>query len=357
MTKANENQEQIETNGEFRSKAEEMFKEFNKSEKVDHVLDSLGSLGEQAQKRAGESLEALKRPVKEMMNQDNNSLPESLGKLREIVAELDPSSLQEGKIASIFNKLFRRNSMDKYFQKYQTVESQVELIIGGLLTGKDKIQEDNLMLQELKQVAHERIAELEEQKSIGKELMGMLEEEMTAEKWRDNPLPLQKGMQKVVGRVQNMTQAVMVLQQSIQSVDLIIENNEKLEEAIFNAITMTKNIITVTASIQIALGNQKKVIGAVQNVNKATEEMLLTNAQLLRSNTEETIKTLEEPAIALESFRKAYDDVFRAIQLTEESNERIVMNGKKVIAELDEMNQQIQQRYLGMTEKKALNEG
>lgn len=149
-----------------------------------------------------------------------------------------------------------------------------------------------------------------------------------------------------------MSQAIMVLQQSIQSVDIIIENNEKLEEAIFNAITMTKNIITVTASIQIALGNQKKVIGAVQNVNKATEEMLLTNAQLLKSNTEETLKTLEEPAIAIESFRKAYEDVYKAIQITEESNERIVANGKKVIIELDKMNDDLRHKMIGTSGSK-----
>jgi uncharacterized protein YaaN involved in tellurite resistance len=337
---------QIETIQQSKRKAEALLSEFNKGENVNQLLDAIGGLGELAQKKAGESLEALKRPVKDMMNQENNNLPDSLLKLRDIVSELDPSSLEEGRLQSVINKIFRRNVMDKYFRKYQTVESQVEVIIGGLLTGRDRIQEDNLMLQELKQVAHERINELEEQKNIGKELMIMIENEMNAEEWRANPLPLQKGMQKVVGRVQNMSQAIMVLQQSIQSVDLIIENNEKLEEAIFNAITMTKNIITVTATIQIALGNQKKVIGAVNNVNKATEEMLLTNAQLLKQNTEETIKTLEEPAIAIESFRKAYEDVFKAIELTEKSNERIVTNGKKIILELDKMNQEMRQKMV-----------
>lgn len=352
MENNSQNQSLVQTNDRSKKKAEEIIKNFGEGDDVNDLLESLSGLGEQAQKNAGESLEALKRPVKEMMNQDNNNLPQSLIKLREIVGELDPSTLNEGVFRSILNKILRRNPMDKYFLKYQTVEAQVEVIIEGLFTGKDKIEEDNLMLKELKQVAHQRITDLDEQKNVGKELMVMLEREMEAEEWRDNPLPLQKGLQKVVGRVQNMSQAIMVLQQSIQSVDIIIENNEKLEEAIFNAITMTKNIITVTASIQIALGNQKKVIGAVQNVNKATEEMLLTNAQLLKSNTEETLKTLEEPAIAIESFRKAYEDVYKAIQITEESNERIVANGKKVILELDKMNDDLRHKMIGTSGSK-----
>ena len=169
---------------------------------------------------------------------------------------------------------------------------------------------------------------------------------MTKEQWADNPNELKKGQLKVTSRVKNMSQAVMVLQQSLASVDLIVENNDKLEEAIFNAITMTKNVITVSASIQLALSNQQKVIKAVKNVNEATESMLLSNSELLKQNTEQTLKTLEEPAIAIESFRKAYNNVFEAIELTEKSNEKIVQSGQQFIKELDTLNKEMQTKLL-----------
>ncbi|MBU8907327.1 toxic anion resistance protein [Desertibacillus haloalkaliphilus] len=328
-------------------KAAKIIAQFQEDENVTNLIDSLSGLGEEAQKNAGESLEALKRPVNEMLNDQNQQLPEQLHKLKEIVGELEPDYLKEGQLKKMFNRLLRKNPIEQYAKKYQTIESQVERVIEGLLSGRDKLQEDTLMLQQLKETASQRIKDLDEEIAIGKSLQSMLEAEMTSEKWKDNPVPLQKGQQKVVSRIKNMSQAIMVLQQSIASVDLIIENNDKLDEAIFNAMTMTKNVISVTASIQLALGNQKKVINAVQNVNQATESMLLSNAEMLKSNTEETLKTLEEPAIALESFQKAYNDVFDAIQLTEESNERIVSNGKKVIAELDQLNQQMKTKLIG----------
>ncbi|MCD8500902.1 MAG: toxic anion resistance protein [Bacillaceae bacterium] len=288
---------------------------------VEKLLEKLNKLGAQEQSHAGESLEALKRPVKEMMDQPNNELPEHLNQLREVVSELEPNYLQKGQFQSLWDRFLRRNPLEKYAQKYKTVESQVDKIIEGLLAGKDKLQEDTVMLQQLKQVAIQRIHGLNEQIQVGHQLNALLENKMSDPQWEDKKNSLLKGQQKVISRVKNMSQAVLVLQQSLASVDLIVENNEKLEEAIFNAITMTKNIITVTASIQLALGNQKKVINAVKNVNQATESMLLSNAQLLKSNTEETLKTLEEPAIAIETFRKAYEDVFSAISLTENSNE------------------------------------
>lgn len=236
--------------------------------------------------------------------------------------------------------------MEQYARKYQTVEAQVENIIEGLLSGRDKLQEDTLMLHQLKDVAKERINNLNEQIQYGNQLNEMLEQEMKSERWADNPNEIKKGQLKVITRIKNMSQAVMVLQQSLASVDLIVENNDKLEEAIFNAITMTKNVITVSASIQLALSNQQKVIKAVKNVNEATESMLLSNAELLKQNTEDTLKTLEEPAIAIETFKKAYNNVFEAIELTEKSNERIVQSGKEFILELDTLNKEMKTKLL-----------
>ncbi|WP_100398611.1 toxic anion resistance protein [Bacillus sp. FJAT-44742] len=334
-----------ETSENAKRDAQDYINNLNKSN-VDELLSKISSLGENEQKQAGDSLEALKRPVSEMMNQKDNELPDKLHELKVIVGELEPEHLEESRVQKVWNKLLRRSPMEQYAQKYQTVEAQVENIIEGLLAGRDKLQEDNVMLEQLKETATARIYELEKQMALGQELNQMLEQEMTKEEWRDNPASLQKGQVRVVSRIKNMSQAVMVLQQSLASVDLILDNNEKLEEAIFNAITMTKNIITVTASIQLALGNQRKVIDAVQNVNEATENMILSNAQMLKSNTEETLKTLEEPAVAIDTFRKAYNDVQAAIELTEESNERIVQSGKKFIAELDDLNKEMRTKLL-----------
>ncbi|WP_306301261.1 toxic anion resistance protein [Thalassobacillus sp. C254] len=228
-----------ETTENAKRDAQDYINNLNKSN-VDELLSKISSLGENEQKQAGDSLEALKRPVSEMMSQKDNELPDKLHELKVIVGELEPEHLEESRVQKVWNKLLRRSPMEQYAQKYQTVEAQVENIIEGLLAGRDKLQEDNVMLEQLKETATARIYELEKQMALGQELNQMLEQEMTKEEWRDNPASLQKGQVRVVSRIKNMSQAVMVLQQSLASVDLILDNNEKLEEAIFNAITMTK---------------------------------------------------------------------------------------------------------------------
>ncbi|MBB5173610.1 toxic anion resistance protein [Texcoconibacillus texcoconensis] len=335
-----------ETNDTSEQQAQEYVEKLRDQQTLDDILETIGEIGTHEQEKAGESLEALKRPVNEMMNDKNGDLPEQLSKLRKTVNDLEPDYLKEGKWKSFLNKLLRKSPMDKYAQKYRNVETEVEEIIEALLKGRDRLQEDNVMLIQLKEVAHERIINLNEQIEIGKQLNELLEQEKEKDTLDNDSTAIQKGQQKVLTRIKNMTQAVHVLQQSLASVDMIIENNDKLEEAIFNAITMTKNIITVTASIQLALGNQKQVINAVNDVNDATESMLLSNAEMLKSNTEETLKTLEEPAIALESFKKAYQDVHDAIALTEQSNERIIQSSKQFVQDLDELNQEMGKKLL-----------
>ncbi|QKS71150.1 toxic anion resistance protein [Paenalkalicoccus suaedae] len=313
---------------------------------IQEILKTINTLGAREQEKAGESLEALKRPVTDMMNDPNHNLPDQLSKLKEVVSELEPNYLQQGKFKQFLSKVVRKSPIDKYARKYQSVESEVDTIIEALLHGKDKLQEDTVMLHQLKDIARERIHGLNEQIDVGKELNVLLEQEAQKDEWKDDPVPLQKGQQKVLTRIKNMQQAVLVLQQSLASVDIIVENNDKLEEAIFNSITMTRNIITVTASIQLSLSNQRQVIDAVQNVNKTTESMLLNNAELLKSNTEETLKTLEEPAIAMETFRKAYEDVYAAIEMTEQSNERIITSSKKFISEMEQLNSEMERKLL-----------
>ncbi|ADU30196.1 toxic anion resistance protein [Evansella cellulosilytica] len=346
MDNKNLNQEVEQSSSIKKTSAERYVEEIRQENDLNKVLESLGKIGLKEQEKAGESLEALKRPVNAMMNDPKQDLPDQLAKLKEMVSELEPDYLKEGKLKKFFSKMVRKSPIEKYARKYQTIEAEVETIIGALLNGKDRLQEDNVMLHQLKDVAKERIIGLNEQIEIGKQLNTMLEEELKKEEWQHDPAPIQKGQQKVLSRVKNMQTAVLVLQQSLASVDIIVENNDKLEEAIFNAITMTKNIITVTASIQLALSNQKKVIDAVKNVNDTTEAMLLSNAQLLKSNTEETLKTLEEPAIALETFKKAYEDVYAAIEMTEQSNTRIIESSKQFITEMEQLNDQMERKLL-----------
>ena len=310
------------------------------------VLSQLGDLGDKEQQAAGQTLSALKRPVTAMMNGKNEEIPNTLLELRKVVSELDPNSLKASGMKKIMFKVFKKNPLETYVHKYQSIDKQIEEIIRSLLIGRDNLQEDTVGLEMLKEQSHDKIHALDKQVYLGKKLAGMLEaEKQNPERQRDIPL-INDALEKILVRTRNMQQAKSVLLQSIASVDIIKKNNEKLTEAIRNAITMTQNVVTVSAAIQLALTNQRKTIDAVNATNEAIESMVLSNSQALKQNTEETTKLLENPAISMDKLRESFQNVFAAIEASEKSSERIIESSKKFVIELDTFNDEMKQKLI-----------
>jgi uncharacterized protein YaaN involved in tellurite resistance len=309
------------------------------------IMDQLANLGGKEQQTAGESLSNLRRPVKDMMDNSNNTeVPDNLLKLRSHVNELNPESLQKSGVKGIVNRILRRNSLDKYISKYESVEKNIEVIVKGLLRGQDKIQEDNADLEIIKRDSQEKIYSLEKQIYFGNQLFEILENKKKDAEWAEKSLIIMEAQEKVIVRTKNMSMMVNVLHQSMASVDIIKKNNDKLKEAIRNAIDTTKNIAPVTAAIHMALGNQKTLINAINNVNEATENMLTANAKMLKENTEETSKLLENPTISIEKLQQAFNDIYSAIETQEASSRKIIENSKEYVDKMDTLNTDIKKK-------------
>lgn len=333
---------------ELNKEADLYVKQLNSEHNADlsKVLSQLADLGDKEQRDAGQTLSALKRPVSAMMNGKNDEIPTTLLDLRKVVSELNPNSLQVTGMKRMMYKMFKKNPLENYVHKYQSIDKQIEEIIRSLLVGRDNLQEDTVGLEMLKEQSHQKIHALDKQVYLGKKLAGMLEaEKQNPDRQKDIPL-INDALEKILVRTRNMQQAKSVLLQSIASVDIIKKNNEKLSEAIRNAITMTQNVVTVSAAIQLALTNQRKTIDAVNATNEAIESMVLSNSRALKENTEETTRLLENPAIGMEKLRESFQNVFAAIEASEKSTERIIESSKKFVIELDTFNDEMKQKLI-----------
>ncbi|GAE34631.1 tellurite resistance protein [Halalkalibacter akibai JCM 9157] len=79
---------------DFSNEPGNVLDKYKKDQDLSKLLSSLDGLGEEQQREAGESLEALKRPVKEMMQDQSNQLPTQLHQLKETVSQLEPNYLK-----------------------------------------------------------------------------------------------------------------------------------------------------------------------------------------------------------------------------------------------------------------------
>ncbi len=313
---------------------------------ISNVLAQLAALGDKEQREAGETLTALKQPVVAMMNGKNDEIPSTLLELRKVVSQLDPNSANSSGLKRVMYKVLRKNPLESYMLKYQSIDKQIEAIIKSLLVGRDNLQEDSVGLQVLKERSIQKIEALDKQVYLGRRLSEMLEEErQKPERSKDITL-INDALEKILVRTRNMQQAKSILLQSIASIDIIKKNNEKLLEAIRNAVSMTQNVVTISASIQLALANQRKSIDAVNATNEAIETMILSNSRALKQNTEETTRLLENPAIGMDKLRESFDNVFAALQASEESSERIIQSSKTFVKEIDAFNDEMKKKLI-----------
>lgn len=313
---------------------------------ISNVLTQLAALGDKEQREAGETLTALKQPVVAMMNGKNDEIPNTLLELRKAVSQLDPNPMNASGFKRVMNKVLRKNPLEAYMIKYQSIDKQIEAIIKSLLVGRDNLQEDSVGLQVLKERSIQKIEALDKQVYLGKRLSEMLEEERQKPERSKDVVLINEGLEKILVRTRNMQQAKSILLQSIASIDIIKKNNEKLIEAIRNAVSMTQNVVTISASIQLALANQRKSIDAVNATNEAIETMILSNSRALKQNTEETTRLLENPAIGMDKLRESFDNIFAALQASEESSERIIQSSKTFVKEIDTFNDEMKKKLI-----------
>ncbi|ASS74042.1 tellurium resistance protein [Tumebacillus algifaecis] len=306
---------------------------------LDALMDDIGKLGMKTQEKAGQTLQMLDRPVNDLMSGDRVEVSNMILKLRS-----ECEGLQQSKNVGLFGKLLRKSPFKNYVYKYQSVKTNINSIVGGLRDGKDTLQENIAYMRQLKRTSMEEIYNLQTKIAFGDKLKDLFEVEINK---ADNPsrkAHLERGLRKVVSRIQSMTEMIMLYNQAIAATDIINDNNDKLIDAVNNAIDKTANLITVSAMIAMALGDQEKVIAAVDATNKTLEDQFKENARLLRTTTERTNELLSKPSMSMEAVNQAIGDLMAALDSSERSNQQIIQSCNDYTSKMASINQQMSQR-------------
>jgi len=312
----------------------------NRSE-LSKTLNDLSNIGDASQREAGDALATLKRPLKSLMDGKNDEIPKTLLELRKIVGELDAEDLHAKGLKGFMNKMLRRNPIEKYTQKYQTIDKQIDAIIKSLLIGRDNLQADSISLDMLKEDAQQKIYELDKDIYLGRQLATLLDEQRSKPANSKDIATIDDALETTLVRVRDMQESKAILLQSIASIDMLKKTNTKLLNAVRNAITKVRTVVTISTTIQLALNRQKKVIDAVNGTNSAIESMVLANSRSLKQNSVEIAKIMENPAISIEKLRESFNNVFDAITTVEESQARTISSSKVFIEELDKFNEEM----------------
>lgn len=302
----------------------------------------VGAMGVREQQRASKEIGLLKTRVGTMLQQlegEGGEIPKTLVELRHTMDEINPQVL--GQPSGISKWIGKAPGVGKVLKriaiKYESVQTQIDHIMNGLRHGKDKLLQDNAELEQLYEQVDAAQRGVQQSAYVGELLWKKLEDAAADVTEPVQRQKLQAMSHKVAMRVQDLRTMEQVNLQFFASIDMTVQNNDTLCEQIDRTVMVTQSLLTVGLAIQAALANQKQIAGAVKQVQDSTAAMLEANAAAIGQQTQAIGEMQNNPVIALDRVKNAYNTLVGAMDEMEKIRAAGTEKARAGIAELTKM--------------------
>ncbi|WP_243385449.1 toxic anion resistance protein [Bacillus kexueae] len=337
---------------EHREKAEALAKQ------IDHTSrHSIVQYGANAQAKLSTFSNSM---LEHVQKKDIGPIGDILKELMTKLEQVNPEELSVEK-RNIFSRMFKRisSSIQEVLSKYQKLGAQVERITVKLEQSKMVLLKDIKMLDELYEHNKEYFDALNIYIAAGELKLEELQTEIIPEMRKKAE---QSGDQMAIQEVNDLMQFADRLEKRLHDLKLsrqitiqsapqirMIQNMnqtlaEKIQSSILTSIPLWKNQI----AIALTLYRQKGALEAQKQVTKTTNELLLRNAEMLKSNTIETAKENERGIVDIETLKKTQEQLISTIQETLQIQHEGRIKRRQAEQELISMENDLKQRLLEM---------
>lgn len=263
-----------------------------------------------------------------VQKRDIGPIGDVLGDLMKKLEQMNPDELNT-KQKGVFKKLFRKvtSSLQEVLSKYQKIGSQIDRISVRLELSKKTLLDDNRLLETLYEknkdyfqalnmyIAAAEIKREEIQHTLLPSLRKKAEEtddELIYQEVNDT----MQFLDRLDKRIHDLKLSRQMTIQSAPQIRLIQNTNqalaEKIQASVLTAIPLWKNQI----AIALTLLNQQKAVAAQKQVSRTTNELLLKNSEMLKTNSIETAKENERGIIDIETLKKTQENLISTIEET-----------------------------------------
>ncbi|MCY8515683.1 toxic anion resistance protein [Bacillus atrophaeus] len=284
-----------------------------------------------------------------------------LGELMKKLEQVNPDDLQSKK-KRFFSRMFGKvsNSVQEVLSRYQKTSVQIDRISLKLEHSKNALISDNKLLEQLYEKNKEYFAALNIYIAAGElkieELKTKIIPELKkqAESSEHNQMAVQEVNDMVQfadrldKRVHDLLLSRQITIQSAPQIRLIQNTNqtlaEKIQSSIVTAIPLWKNQV----AIALTLLRQRNAVDAQQKVSDTTNELLVKNAELLKTNTIETAKANERGLVDVDTLKKVQESLISTLEETLTIQEEGRMKRRQAEEELMMMEGDLKQKLLTM---------
>ncbi|MGV3464307.1 MAG: toxic anion resistance protein [Heyndrickxia sp.] len=263
-----------------------------------------------------------------VQKKDIGEIGEILGDLMKKLEQVNPEELAPEK-KGLFSRMFGKisSSVQEVLSKYQKTGAQIDRISVKLELSKKTLLSDINMLEQLYEKNKDYFHALNIYIAAG---------ELKVEELYSKTIPELKkkaaetGDQMAFQDVNDMIQFADRLEKRLHDLKLsrqitiqsapqirLIQNTnqalaEKIQSSIMTAIPLWKNQI----AIALTLIRQRSAVEAQKQVSKTTNDLLLKNAEMLKSNTIESAKENERGLVDIETLKKTQENLVSTLEET-----------------------------------------
>ncbi|MGJ7910737.1 toxic anion resistance protein [Neobacillus sp. LXY-1] len=281
--------------------------------------------GTQAQ---GKLLTFSQAMLEHVQKKDVGEIGEIINDLMKRLNEVNPDELKDGK-PSFFGRMFGKisNSLQEALSKYQKTGAQIDRISVKLDRSKNVLLSDIKLLEQLYESNKEYFHALNVYIAAGEIKLEEMHEKIIPELKRqaqttNDQMKFQEVndmiqfADRLDKRVHDLKLSREITIQSAPQIRLIQNTNqalvEKIQSSIVTAIPLWKNQV----AIALTLIRQRHAVEAQKQVSKTTNELLLKNAEMLKTNTIETAKENERGLVDIETLKKTQENLISTLEET-----------------------------------------
>jgi uncharacterized protein YaaN involved in tellurite resistance len=283
------------------------------------------SYGTQAQgKLLSFSHAMLEQVQKDDIGEVGQIISDLMMKLNDV--NLDELSMQK---SSFFSRMFGKisNSIQEVLSRYQKTGAQIDRISVKLERSKNVLLSDIKLLEHLYETNKEYFHALNIYIAAGEIKIEELNEvtipalrkvaEATQDQMKFQEVnDMVQFADRLDKRLYDLKLSREITIQSAPQIRLIQNTNqtlvEKIQSSIMTAIPLWKNQV----AIALTLIRQRHAVEAQKQVSKTTNELLLKNAEMLKTNTIETAKENERGIVDIETLKKTQESLISTLEET-----------------------------------------
>ncbi len=270
------------------------------------------------------------------------------------VTKLDPNQKQ-GFFARLFARLFGgMKPVVKFLQRYEDVRRQIDRIIDALEGHKTKLLTDITSLDRLYESNVDYFHQLELYVAAGEEKLRQIDQEVIPAKEREvqgddqvikaqELRDLRSSRDDLERRVHDLRLTRQVTLQSLPSIRLVQENDKGLVTKIHSTVANTIPLWRQQLATAVTIFRSGAAAETVKAATDLTNELLVSNAEALKTATAEVRRQVERGVVDIEAVKKANETLIATI----EESLQIADEGKRrrsqAIEQLNECERQLRQ--------------